>query len=216
MLTPMSVPMTIEDREILFRNQRHPGWTHPYPYLGGETLHTSGCGVFALCHCLQWLTDLIWPPEEIADLSVACGGRGDDGTDRPGLLSGLEKRGLAASMGFAWHGGGLENDLPRLYAFLREEQGVAMANIRPGHIVALLAARETEGTRQILVVDSFSESGDPRVQPRVISPVPGTLTSFDLPAQHGGASLRREGHAAYWVAADCPRDYTLLHRIQGS
>ena len=216
MLTPMSVPMTIEGREILFRNQRHPGWTHPYPYLGGETLHTSGCGVFALCHCLQWLTDRIWPPEEIADLSVACGGRGDDGTDRPGLLSGLEKRGLAASMGFAWHGGGPENDLPRLYAFLREEQGVAMANIRPGHIVALLAARETEGTRQILVVDSFSESGDPRVQPRLISPVPGTRTSFDLPAQHGGASLRREGHAAYWVAADCPRDYTLLHRIQGS
>ena len=215
MLTPMSVPMIIEGREILFRNQRHPGWTHPYPYLGGETLHTSGCGVFALCHCLQWLTGRIHQPEDIADLSVACGGRGDDGTDRPGLLSGLEKRGLAASMGFAWRGGGLENDLPRLYAFLRKEQGVAMANIRPGHIVALLAARETEGTRQILVVDSFSESSDPRVQPHVIAPVPGTRVSFDLPVQ-GGAPLRREGHAAFWVAADCPRDYTLLHRIQGS
>ena len=216
MLTPMSVPMTIEGREILFRNQRHPGWTHPYPYLGGETLHTSGCGVFALCHCLQWMTRQVWPPEEIADLSVSCGGRGDDGTDRPGLLSGLQTCGMAERMGFAWRGGGLENDLPRLYAFLRKEQGVAMANIRPGHIVALLAAREMEGTRQILVIDSFSESVDPRVRPRVTSLVPGTCNTFDLPAPDGGATLRREGHAAYWVEADCPRDYTLLHRIQGS
>ena len=216
MLTPMSVPMTMEGREILFRNQRNPGWTHPYPYRGGETLHTSGCGVFALCHCLQWLTGQVWPPEDIADLSVACGGRGDDGTDRPGLLAGLQACGMAERMGFAWRGGGLENDLPRLYAFLREEQGVAMANIRPGHIVAFLAAREAEGTRQILVIDSFSESSDPRVRPRVTSLLPGTCTSFDLPAPDGVVPLRREGHAAYWVKADCARDYTLLHRIQGS
>ena len=216
MLTPMSVPMIIEGREILFRNQRNPGWTHPYPYRGGETLHTSGCGVFALCHCLQWLTGQVWPPEDIADLSVACGGRGDDGTDRPGLLSGLERIGMAERMGFAWLGGGLENDLPRLYAFLREEQGVAMANIRPGHIVALLAARETAGARELLVIDSFSESGDPRVKPRVTSLVSGTCTSFDLLTPEVGPSLRMEGHAAYWVGADCPRDYTLLHRIQRS
>ena len=82
--------------------------------------------------------------------------------------------------------------------------------------MALLAAREMEGTRQILVIDSFSESVDPRVRPRVTSLVPGTCNTFDLPAPDGGATLRREGHAAYWVEADCPRDYTLLHRIQGS
>ena len=216
MLTPMSVPMTIEGREILFRNQRHPGWTHPYPYLGGETLHTSGCGVFALCHCLQWLTGQVWPPEDVADLSVSCGGRGDDGTDRPGLLSGLAECGMARRMGFAWQGGGLENDLARLYTFLREEQGVAMANIRAGHIVALLAAREKDGIRQILAVDSISESGDPRVKPHVTAAVPGTRIVFDLPAPGGGFPLRHEGHAACWVRADCPRDYTLLHRIGGS
>ena len=82
--------------------------------------------------------------------------------------------------------------------------------------MAFLAAREAEGTRQILVIDSFSESGDPRVKPRVTSLVSGTCTTFDLPAPEGGSTLRREGHAAYWVKADCARDYTLLHRIQGS
>ncbi|MGN1019916.1 MAG: hypothetical protein ACI4O7_06055 [Aristaeellaceae bacterium] len=208
--------MIIEGREILYHNQRDPGWTHPYPYLGGEDLHSSGCGIFSLCHCLQWMTGRIWRPEELADMSVACGGRGDDGTDRPALLTGLEASGMARRMGFVWRHGGLENDLPRLYAFLREEQGVAMANLRKGHIVALLAAREMDGARQILAVDSVSETSDPRVKPHVAALVPGTRTITSGTAADGVTPVCREGYAAFWVTADCPRDYTLLYRIQGS
>ncbi|MGN0778183.1 MAG: hypothetical protein ACI4MJ_03465 [Aristaeellaceae bacterium] len=212
----MSMPLDVEGHALLFHNQRHSGWTHPYPYHGGETLHNSGCGVFALCHCLQWMTGQIWEPEPMADLSVACGGRGDDGTNRPGLLAGLESCGMARRMGFAWHGGGLENDIPRLVAFLREEQGVAMANLRVGHIVALLAVRELAGMQQLLVVDSYSESNDPRVSSHVTAVLPGSKV-IDAPSHAADEPLLlREQYAAYWVNADCARDYTLLHRIEGS
>ena len=154
------IEMIYNGKAVTILNQRSRLWTHHYDYRTPQkaTLSSAGCGVFSICHCGQWLTGKAFSPEELADFSMQNGGRGDDGTDRPALLSAMMQKGLAAQYGFSYQGDGLRNDLETLRVHLLEHRGVALCNLRVGHIVSLLDAREADGEVQALALDSYSES----------------------------------------------------------
>ena len=114
------IEMIYNGKAVTILNQRSRLWTHPYDYRTPQkaTLSSAGCGVFSICHCGQWLTGKAFSPEELADFSMQNGGRGDDGTDRPALLSAMMQKGLAAQYGFSYQGDGLRNDLETLLVHL--------------------------------------------------------------------------------------------------
>ena len=203
----------MEGREITLYNQRCRDWTHPYPYQGEGNLANSGCGIFSLCHCAQWLTGQVQAPEKWADFAVEKGGRGDDGTDRPELLHTLMTHGEAAKLGFRYEEDGLRNDLDTLYAFLLAHRGVSMCNLRVGHIVSLVDARERDGRRELLAIDSYSESGDPRVRDHVTEVLPGSEILFPIRSESGLVTGEALHYAAFWVEASLPRDFNLLYRV---
>ena len=201
-------------REIAFFNQRSRDWTHLYQWENnGSTLSNAGCGIFSLCHCAQWLTNREENPVFWADFSCQNGGRGDDGTDRPALLHALQVTGEAAKLGFRYEEDGLRNDLDTLYDFLRYERGVAMCNLRVGHIVSLVAARELYGRKQVLAIDSVCESSGEKVRDHVIEVVPGTEITCAVRNASGLCVGETTAYAAFWVDASLPRDFNLLHRL---
>ena len=213
-MTGRKTTINVLGRDIAFFNQRNRDWTHLYQYENnGSTLSNAGCGIFALCHLAQWLTGREENPEFWADFSCQNGGRGDDGTDRPALLHALQATGEAAKLGFHYEEDGLRNDLDTLYEFLRHERGVAMCNLRVGHIVALVAARELYGRKQLLAIDSVYESSDERVRDHVIEVVPGTEISCAVRNASGLIVGENTAYAAFWVDASLPRDFNLLHRL---
>ena len=212
-LTGKSIRFTLEGRELTLYNQRCRDWTHPYPYNGEGNLANSGCGIFSLCHCAQWLTGRVQDPERWADFAVTHAGRGDDGTDRPLLLRTLMTEGEAAGLGFRYEGDGLRNDRDTLYDFLKEHRGVSMCNLRAGHIVSLVDARERDGRREVLAVDSYSESGDVRVRDRVTEVIPGSEIVFPVRNEQGLVTGTCLHYAAFWVEADLPKDFNLLWRV---
>lgn len=202
-------------RDVTFFNQRSRDWTHPYEWQpnDGSNLSNAGCGIFSLCHCAHWLTGVEQDPERWADFSCANGGRGDDGTDRPGLLHGLMVSGDAAGLGFYYEEDGLRNDLDTLYSFLKEERGVSMCNLRVGHIVSLVAAREKDGVKQLLAIDSYSESASEKVRDHVIEVLPESTVDYAVKNASGLIVGYAQAYAAFWVDASLPRDFNLLHRI---
>ncbi len=203
----------VEGQEINFCNQHSVHWTHPYAWEGRGTLHTSGCGIFALCHAAQWLTGKAQDPCQWADFSCRHGGRGDDGTDRPALLSALQETGEASRLGFRYAFDGLRNDLDTLQTFLLEKRGVSLCNLRRGHIVCLVDARVLDGQVQLLAIDSASESASERVREHVCEVLPGTEITRDVQNQSGLPVGETMGYAAYWVQGNTPMDFNLLHRI---
>lgn len=214
MLTGKSCVITVLGREITYFNQRCKDWTHLYDYeRNGSTLCQAGCGVFSLCHCAEWLTGKPQDPEYWGDVSKRVGGRGDDGTDRPAMLHGLMQTGDAAQLGFRYEEDGLRNDLDTLYDFLLEERGVAMCNLRRGHIVTLVAAREAFGRKQVLAIDSVAESSDERVRDHVCEVVAGTEVTWPVRNSVGLPVGENMSYAAFWVDASLPVDFILLHRI---
>lgn len=210
--TGVSKPITVYGRKLTFFNQRSKDWTHPYAYQNTATLSSAGCGIFALCHCVQWLTGLVESPEKWADFSCAHGGRGDDGTDRPALLHALMATGENNRLGFRYEEDGLRNDLDTLYHFLLTEKGVSMCNLRVGHIVSLVAAREKDGLRQVLAIDSYSESASEKVRDQVIEVIPSSEITYAVRNQNGLVVGEGMSYAAFWVDASLPRDFNLLHR----
>ena len=210
-MTGTSMPIIVNGRKIMFFNQRCKDWTHPYAYHNDENLSSAGCGIFSLCHCAQWLTGQVQMPEKWADFSCANGGRGDDGTDRPALLQALMSTGFNKVLGFRYDGDGLLNDRPRLFDFLLNQEGVAMCNLRVGHIVALVAARIQDGRKQVLAIDSYSESASEKVRDHVIEVLPDTEVVYPV---RNAACLQvglGMAYAAFWVDAELPRDFNLLH-----
>lgn len=201
------------DRTLTYFNQGCPHWTHPYAWQGKGTLTDSGCGIFSLCHCIEWLTGQAQSPERWADFSCACGGRGDDGTDRPVLLHGLMASGEAEKHGFRYDEDGLLNDQDALFDMLLHQRGVALGNLRVGHIVALVAARETAAGREELVIDSHFESASERVRDHVREVVPGTEVACPVRNSSGLIVGETVAYGAFWVDASLPRDFNLLHRI---
>ena len=204
--------MVIAQRAITFFNQHSPEWTHPYAYNGRGTLHTSGCGIFALCHGIQWLTGMVQDPCALADFSCTHGGRGDDGTDRPALLQVLENTRKAASFNFHYNGDGLRNDLDALHDLLLTKQGIALCNLRRGHIVVLVDARIRQDAIELLAIDSATESTSERVRDHVTEVVPGTEIISDVYNDAGLKVGETVSYAAYWVDGHTPMDFNLLHK----
>lgn len=212
--TGKRMDIQVLDRPMAFFNQRCRAWSHPYEWEhNGSTLSNAGCGIFSLCHCAQWLTGKEQDPEQWADFSCATGGRGDDGTDRPALLHALMAHGKAAELGFRYEEDGLRNDLDTLYDHLHGGHGVSMCNLRVGHIVALVAAREVDGRKQVLAIDSYSESASEKVRDHVIEVLPGSEVAYHVKNADGLVVGHNVAYAAFWVDASLPRDFNLLHKI---
>ena len=216
----MICPYTPKIREIAFEgrllrlcNQKSDDWTHPYEYRNnGGNLSDSGCGVFSLVHCLEWMHGIRLDPDAVADVSVSVGGRGDDGTDRPAMLQGMTDCGFARENGFRYDGAGLLNDRERLWEHMSVPGNTALCNLRVGHIVALLKAREVDGLRELLVMDSVAESAKDAVREHVRAVVPGSEIVYPVRNRNGLVTGAGISHALFWVDADLPRDFTLIIR----
>lgn len=212
-ITDVSKEILVNGRKLTFFNQRNRGWTHPYAYENQGTLSSAGCGIFSLCHAAQWLTGHVQAPEKWANFSCANGGRGDDGTDRPALLHALMATGMNTLLGFRYEEDGLRNDVDFLYTFLLNGEGAALCNLRVGHIVTLIAARQHNGMRQVLAIDSYSESADARVRDHVYEVIPGSEVTYAVTNAQGVPVGMGTSYAAYWVDAALPRDFNLLYHL---
>ena len=212
-LTGKTIELIYAGRQLRLCNQRCRDWTYPYGYLDGDdTLSHAGCGIFSAVHASQWLTGVFHAPEELARFSLDHGGRGDDGTDRPALLQAMMEQGLAREYGFSYHGDGLLNDLPALFQHLLNGNA-ALCNLRVGHIVALLSAREVNGVRQVLAADSYSESMDRRIADHVCEVIPGSEIISTVENTHGTVVGIQRAYALFWAELGIVRDFNLLHRL---
>ena len=213
-LTGKTCEMTCAGRTLRFCNQKSRDWTHPYEYEhNGSTLSNAGCGIFALVHAVEWMHGIRLDPDETAEVSVAVGGRGDDGTDRPAMLHGMMANGFAARCGFRYDDDGLLNDHEQLWRHMKAG-GTALCNLRVGHIVALLDWREQDGQRQLLVMDSVAESAGEKVRDHVRGLVPGTEITYPIRNAAGDTVGYGRSWAMFWVDADLPKDFNLLHKIE--
>lgn len=212
-LTDRRKSITVLGRQMTFFNQRCRDWTHPYEWAGEGNLADSGCGIFSLCHAVQWLTGAEQSPEAWADFACEKGGRGDDGTDRPALLHALMVHGEAEKLSFRYEEDGLRNDLDTLFEHLYHERGVAFCNLRVGHIVCLVAARIEHGEKQLLAIDSYSESASEKVRDSVREVISGTEILWQVKNRVGLVVGESTSYGAFWVSADQPRDFNLLHKI---
>ena len=205
--------MTCAGRALRFCNQKSRDWTRLYEYdHNGSTLCEAGCGIFALVHAVEWMHGIRLDPDEVAEISIAVGGRGDDGTDRPAMLQGMMENGFAAWCGFRYEGDGLLNDRALLWRHMTAGN-TALCNLRPGHIVALLAARERDGRRELLAMDSVAESAAEKVRNFVREVIPGTEIVYPIRNAADDVVGYGESYALFWVDADLPKDFNLLHKI---
>lgn len=215
METGKTIEITYLDKQMTVCNQRCKGWTHPYNHetRPQATLSSAGCGVFSTCHAAQWLGGKTLDPERLAVFSMENGGRGDDGTDRPALLGAMQEKGLAAEFGFRYEFDGLRNDVDTLLAHLLDHCGAALCNLRPGHIVALVDARRMGDEVQVLAIDSYSETLEPRVMPVVREVVPESVINAIKRNEKGVYLGETTQFAMYWCAPDTIRDFNLLHAL---
>lgn len=215
-LTGKTMKIPFRGRDITYYYQACNAWTHPYPYLeqGSETLSTSGCGIFALCHAMEWIGGNHPPPAELADFSLRHGGRGDDGTDRPSLLSAMMQTGLAGQWGFAYREDGLLNGTDALFDHLYTGKGVALCNLRAGHIVALLEARVIDGQKQVLVIDSVAESAHDSIRDRVCEVIPQSETIRANMNKQGITVSVSHQYAMFYTEACLPFDYNLMYTLR--
>lgn len=214
-ITQKTMEIEYEGRRLLYLNQRSRDWTYVYDHCkpANGTLANSGCGIFSLCHAVEWMTGQRISAEEMADFSCGCGGREDGGTNRPLLLHGLEKAGLARKLGFRYQEDGLRNDLDALWNHIASGKGTAFCNLRAGHIVALVDARVVNGEKQLLVIDSYSESAAEKVRNHVREIIPQSLTYSNVKNVNDVVVGQSSQHAMFWVRAGLPVDFNLLHKI---
>jgi len=202
-----------DGHDILFMNQRCRGWSHPYAYIGeSETMSDAACGIFSIAHASQWMTGKAVDAVALADYARACGGRGDDGTDRPVLLWQLQESGKAAELGFRYERGGHMNNTDRLFEHI-EAGNTAICNLRIGHIVAIVKSRIVSGEKQLLAIDSYSESRSERVMDNIREVIPGTEIVTGIKNRHGLVVGYQVSHAMFWVPASLARDFNLLYKL---
>ncbi|MGI6238188.1 MAG: hypothetical protein ACOYI5_00990 [Christensenellales bacterium] len=211
-ISPKEMIVNYEGREIRYFNQTSSDWTHPYEYQGdGSNLHKAGCGIFSMGFAIQWMNGIGVDIEELADFSCKCGGRGDDGTDRPALLGGMVRAGLDAKYRFRYDGDGLINDHAKLWEAL-SNGGCALLNLRVGHIVAAVACREAGGEKQILVIDSACESADRRVRDMVREVAPDSAVAYRIRNKDGIELGMGISHGIYWAPLRYAMDFNLLYK----
>ena len=215
MKTGKSINFIFQGKTVTVFNQRSRLWTHPYddktPQMA--TLSSAGCGVFSICHCGQWLTGNTFDPEALADFSTANGGLDDTGTNRPELLASMMKSGLARAYGFRYEMDGLRNDTDTLWDHLAAHRGIALCNLRVGHIVSLADMRIVDGEKQALVIDSYSETSDPRVTPIVREIIRDSAIETEESNEKGFYAFSRTQYAMYWASGETIRDFNLLHAL---
>jgi hypothetical protein len=211
--TGKTIDWTHNEKTISLHNQRSRLWTHPYDYRKPPTatLCDSGCGIFSIVHAVEWMHGIKVDPESLADFSCAHHGRGDDGTDRPALLDDMMAEGLAARYGFVYEHDGLRNDLESLWKHLAQKEGTALCNLRVGHIVTLIDAREIAGRRQVLAIDSNSESKDTRICDDVFECDYNSAILCGVYNSSRALVSHEIFYAVYWAALDIVRDFNLLH-----
>lgn len=214
LITGKTAYIEYEGKKYRFLNQRSPEWTHPYEYQpnSGDTLSNSGCGIFSLCFVAEAMSEQIVSPEELADFSCQHGGRGDDGTDRPNLLAALQTHGLAEKYGFEYRFDGHLNDHEALWKTL-VEGGCALCNLRSGHIVALIGSRVVNHERQILALDSHSESGDSRISGFVREIAETSQVIFPIRNETGLITGYGVHYGMFWVPLTLAKDFDLLHPL---
>lgn len=202
-------------KTIRFLNQRSEEWTHLYEYPAdpGSNMHNAACGIFSVCFAAEKMTGKRIDAEELADFSCLEGGRGDDGTDRPALLTALEKHARSREYGFRYDGLGLQNDHDKLWDVLKSG-GCALCNLRPGHIVCLVEAREVNGEKQVLVIDSYSESADKRITDQVREVIPESQVVSLIRNDSGLVTGYQISHGMFWVPLTLPRNFNLLYPIE--
>lgn len=212
-ITGTTREISYDGRRILFMNQRCRGWSHPYAYIGeNETMSDAACGIFSIAHASQWMTGKAVDAVELADYARACGGRGDDGTDRPVLLWQLQESGKAAEMGFRYERGGHMNNTDLLFEHI-EAGNTAICNLRIGHIVAIVKSRIVNGEKQLLAIDSYSESRSERVMDNIREVIPGTEIVTGIKNREGLLVGYQVSHAMFWVPASLARDFNLLYKL---
>ncbi len=204
-------------RNMRLLNQSCPEWTYPYsyPYIPEEAdmnLHDAGCGIFSMCHLIDWITGEKNDVEELAEFSMQTGGRGDDGTDRPVLLAAMQKDGRLTKIGLRYDGDGLVNDHEALWQLL-ENGGYAMTNLRKGHIVAILDHRVQDGERQVLIIDSSRDSMHYNVRVDIREVVIGSEIYAEYVNRRGVRCGEGQYYAMYWVPITKCSDFNLLHKI---
>ena len=206
-----------QGRTLRLLNQSCPEWTHPYGYPddpreADDNLHDAGCGIFSVAHLIDWVTGKKASVEELADFSMATGGRGDDGNDRPVLLAAMEAAGRLREIGLRYDGDGLVNDHEALWETL-ENGGYALTDLRVGHIVAIVDHRVKGGERQLLIIDSSRDSMHPAVRGDIREIVPGTEVYAKYVNRCGVCTGEGLHYAMYWVPLEKPFDFNLLHKI---
>ncbi len=212
-VTGKTIQLEYAGHHLQLCNQRCRDWTYPYGYLENDnTLSHAGCGVFSIVNVSDWLTGIFHDPDSLAQFSLNHGGRDDDGTNRPVLLQAMMDHGLSKEFGFSYNGDGLRNDLPVLFDHLSEGHS-ALCNLRVGHIVALLAAREKDGIRQVLAADPYCESIDSRVTDHICEVIPGSEIIFEVQNKHGLCVGFQRAYALFWAELDIVRDFNLLYRL---
>ena len=195
-----------------FCNQSSEKWVYPYPYDGSkDDLCSAGCGIFSIVHAVECMQGFFCPPELIAHFSVRHGGRGDDGTDRPTLLRAMEEEGLAAKLGFCYHGEDLRNDKDALWEHLMEGKGTALCNLRVGHIVTLIGGRETDNGQEVLVIDSSSETDNPAIRNMLTEVLPDSKIFKEKTNSAKIVCSKAITYAAYWAKMETVKDFNLLH-----
>ena len=211
--SPKTFEIELYGHTIHFRNQKSFDWTHPYTFNGTEDLTSSGCGIFALCHCVEWMHGLVLDPDEVADIAVALGARGNDGTNRPRMLGGMADNGCAAKWGFRYEKDGLLNDREKLWQHI-VSGNTALCNLHPGHIVALVAARIAEGQRQLLVIDSCAQSWHEQVRPHIFEILENSEVTFPYLGKNGIETGMCRAYSVFWIDADLPKNFNLLYRTE--
>ena len=200
-----------QGRTLRLYNQRCRDWTQYYGYQGSQaTLSSAGCGIFSVGNAVCFLNGLKIDADALAVFSMEHGGRGDDGTDRPALLSAMQESGLARRFGFSYRGDGLRNDPETLYAHLMNG-GAGLGNLRVGHIVALAQAREVGGEKQVLALDPYSETNHEKVAPFVRQVIGESAVITAEKAENGTAAYYTVTYAMYWMPLARVRDFNLLH-----
>lgn len=206
-----------EGKKLRLCNQSCPDWTHMYNYPGipieeDDDLHRAGCGIFSMIHLIDWVTGEKDDPDELAQFSMDNGGRGDDGTDRPMLLKAMEEAGRLKKIGLRYDGDGLLNDHEALWKNL-EDGGVALTNLRKGHIVAVVDRRVVDGERQLLIMDSARDSMHAEVRGNICEVIPQARVCARFKNDRGVITQEGYHFGMFWVKLEQTSDFNLLHKI---
>lgn len=202
-------------KKITFYNQRSKEWTYPYNYTTApeENLHSAGCGLFSLSHVIEWMHGVTIDPQYLSDFARSHGAREDDGTNRPVLLSACMEYGLAKKYGFYYNHDGLLNGEKALWEHICNHKGVALCNLRKGHIVGLVdSIIMPTGERAFLAIDSYSESASEKIRDSVLQIIENSLIIEYIKNnknQHVGSTMQ---YGLFWVKASLPMDYNLIYK----